>query len=120
MATLKQVAELVGVSRRTVDRVINNRGIVNPETEKRVRKAIEKLQYQPDQAGQMLAARKKGIRLAFCSLKGTAAVFHAEIRRGAAAKARELERMGIAVDFYDIDRDNPLFLYVSGKFSGSA
>ena len=29
MATIKQIAELAGVSRGTVDRVLNNRGSVN-------------------------------------------------------------------------------------------
>ena len=31
MVTIKQLAELCGVSRGTVDRVLNNRGKVNPE-----------------------------------------------------------------------------------------
>lgn len=30
MATIKEIAELAGVSRGTVDRVLNNRGSVNP------------------------------------------------------------------------------------------
>lgn len=116
MATLKQVAERAGVSRRTVDRVINNRGIVNPETEARVREALKELEYRPDETGQTLAAKKKDIHLAFCSLKGAAAVFHAEIRRGAKEKAKELERLGITVDFYDIDRDRPLKKEESDRF----
>ena len=33
MATMKEIAELSGVSRGTVDRVLNHRGIVNAETE---------------------------------------------------------------------------------------
>ncbi len=32
MATIKEIAELAGVSRGTVDRVLNNRGDVNSET----------------------------------------------------------------------------------------
>ena len=43
MITMKEIAALAGVSRGTVDRVINNRGSVNPETEQRVRSIIEAL-----------------------------------------------------------------------------
>lgn len=108
MATLKQVADRAGVSRRTVDRVMNQRGTVSPETAERVREALKELNYQPDQAGQVLAAKKKKIRLAFCSIKGEQSVIHEEIRQGAIRKARELKKMGITVDFYTINRDCPM------------
>ena len=36
--TIRQIAEESGVSRGTVDRVLNNRGKVRPEVEERVRK----------------------------------------------------------------------------------
>ena len=32
MTTLKEIADLAGVSRGTVDRVLNHRGSVNPKT----------------------------------------------------------------------------------------
>ena len=34
MVTIKQIADLCGVSRGTVDRVINERGNVKPETKR--------------------------------------------------------------------------------------
>ena len=37
MPTIKEIAELAGVSRGTVDRVLNNRGAVNPATAQKVR-----------------------------------------------------------------------------------
>ena len=40
-------AEESGVSRGTVDRVLNNRGKVRPEVEERVRKVAEELGYKP-------------------------------------------------------------------------
>lgn len=33
---MKEIARICGVSRGTVDRVVNNRGKVKPETEKRI------------------------------------------------------------------------------------
>lgn len=38
MATIKEIAALAGVSRGTVDRVLNDRGAVNPETAEKIRK----------------------------------------------------------------------------------
>jgi len=51
-ATMKQVAELSGASLKTVSRVINDEGNVNPELAARVMKAVEALGYRPNlQAG---------------------------------------------------------------------
>ena len=47
MATMKEIAELSGVSRGTVDRVLNHRGIVNAETERKVLEIAKLLDYQP-------------------------------------------------------------------------
>lgn len=108
MATLKQVAQRAGVSRRTVDRVLNQRGSVKLETAERVRSALRELNYCPDETGQVLAAKKRKLRLAFCSIKGETALLHEEIRQGAMKKAMDLEKLGVTVDFYTIDRKTPL------------
>ena len=44
--TMKQIAELSGVSRGTVDRVLNNRGRVRDEVAERVRQAAQELGYR--------------------------------------------------------------------------
>lgn len=59
MVTIKQIAELCGVSRGTVDRVLNDRGNVKPEKRQLVLETAKKLNYQPNPAGKALAARKK-------------------------------------------------------------
>ena len=46
MATMKEIAELSGVSRGTVDRVLNHRGIVNAETERKVLEIAKLLDSQ--------------------------------------------------------------------------
>ena len=57
--TIKQIAEMCGVSRGTVDRVLNNRGKVKKETEQMIRKIAEDLGYVPNMAGKVLAANRK-------------------------------------------------------------
>lgn len=59
MVTIKQIADLCGVSRGTVDRVINERGNVKPETKEHVLSMAKKLGYKPNPAGKALSARKK-------------------------------------------------------------
>ena len=67
--TIKKIAEKSGVSRGTVDRVLNNRGNVSPDTEAIVKKVAEELGYKPNIAGKALAARKKryNIGIILCS-----------------------------------------------------
>lgn len=62
MTTIREIAAIVGVSRGTVDRVINNRGGVKPETEARIRQAIESLNYSPNIAGKSLAIKRKELK----------------------------------------------------------
>lgn len=47
--TVKDIAQMAGVSVATVSRVINQNGRFSPETERRVREVIEKCHYQPNQ-----------------------------------------------------------------------
>ena len=46
--TLKDVAQLAGVSTKTVSRVVNNQGEISQETRERVQVAIEQLGYRPN------------------------------------------------------------------------
>lgn len=45
--TIQMVAEQARVSRGTVDRVINNRGLVRPEVRERILKTMQELEYRP-------------------------------------------------------------------------
>ncbi len=89
MATIKEIAELSGVSRGTVDRVLNNRGSVSKETAKRVREIAEKLNYTPNKAGLVLAAQKKNLKFGVI-LFNESNPFFCEVLNGVHAKAREL------------------------------
>lgn len=56
--TVKDIAELAGVSVATVSRVINQNGRYSAETERRVRQVIEEYDYQPNQLAKGLRQRK--------------------------------------------------------------
>lgn len=58
MASIRDVAKLAGVSITTVSRVINKRGRISKETEEKVWRAIEALQYQPNLLARGLRSQK--------------------------------------------------------------
>ena len=62
MATIKEIADLAGVSRGTVDRVLNKRGSVNPQTAQKIMEIVHALDYKPNRAGLVLAAQKKNLK----------------------------------------------------------
>lgn len=55
--TMKDVAALAGVSKKTVSRVINNSPLVNDATRKGIQGLIEEIGYQPDPQARGLASR---------------------------------------------------------------
>lgn len=96
MATIKEIAELAGVSRGTVDRVLNNRGDVSSETAEKVRAIVKKLAYKPNPAGIALAAQKKKylIGVILFSRKNP---FFDDVTQGFLDKAEELALYGCEI-----------------------
>lgn len=60
-ATMMQVANLAGVSSKTVSRVINKEPNVNFKTREKVVGAISKLNYRPLQTARILRTKKSGL-----------------------------------------------------------
>ncbi|RCX21674.1 LacI family transcriptional regulator [Fontibacillus phaseoli] len=58
MASIKDVANLAGVAVGTVSRVINNSGAVKPVTRKKVEKAIQELNYFPNEVARNFKMQK--------------------------------------------------------------
>lgn len=54
--TMQDVADLAGVSSKTVSRVVNNEPRVSPATREKINKIIEELNFQPNKSAQSLAA----------------------------------------------------------------
>ena len=55
--TIIDVARRAGVSKGTVDRVLHNRGEVSEKSARKVRKAIEELEYEPNLYASLLASK---------------------------------------------------------------
>ena len=58
--TLEQVAQVAGVSRATVSRVVNGAPNVDPDMQAAVRRAIEATGYVPNKAARSLVTRRTG------------------------------------------------------------
>ncbi len=56
--TIKEVANIAGVSTQTVSRVINGKPDVSPETRERIQKIIEELGYQPSALARSLIRQR--------------------------------------------------------------
>lgn len=89
MATIKEIADLAGVSRGTVDRVLNKRGAVNPQTAAKIREIANALHYKPNKAGMTLAAQKKKLKIGVI-LFGERNPFFDEVMRAVQKKSEEL------------------------------
>jgi DNA-binding LacI/PurR family transcriptional regulator len=105
--TLKQVAEVSGVSVRTVSNVVNGFHYVAPQTRRRVQSAIDALGYRPNAAARSLRTGRTGL-LALVVPELTQPYF-AELAR---AVVRHATAAGytVVLDQTDADRDRELDL----------
>ena len=108
MATMKEIAQICGVSRGTVDRVINRRGKVRPETERMILQAVERMGYTKSMLGRALSVKRSQpvIGVAMCS-EGNP--FFDDVYAGLARAEEELLPYGVTVERramrgYDVDR----------------
>lgn len=109
MATIKTIAKMAGVSRGTVDRVLNNRGLTSPETAEKIREIAKALNYTPNKAGKTLAIKRKNLKFGYIMFSGTDQnPFWADVMAGLNRKAAELEEYGVevAVRFSEVGNYN--------------
>ena len=98
MPTIKEIAELSGVSRGTVDRVLNNRGSVHPEKVKKILAIAKALNYSPNLAGKTLAVKKKQLKFGYILFSSTSSnPFFIDVVDGIKSRAAELSEYGISV-----------------------
>ncbi|WP_154792788.1 LacI family DNA-binding transcriptional regulator [Occultella kanbiaonis] len=85
--TIREVARLAGVSHQTVSRFLHDDPRVGPQSQVRIRTAIDQLDYRPNLVARAMRGRKTG-RLAFILPTGTA-VSSLEVLAGATTVAHE-------------------------------
>ena len=105
MISLEKIAELSGVSRRTVARALKDKSKVKPETLAKIEEVLKHYDYKPNLAARYLAAKSRNYKILFMLLRAKTSPFHAEIYQFARQKAQELESFGIKIDFFVLDRD---------------
>ncbi len=94
--TIKEIAQLCGVSRGTVDRVLNHRGKVKPETEALIMRTIRNMGYTKNIAGKALTVKKDApVFGALVSSEGNP--FFDEVIAGLRKAEQELADYGVTV-----------------------
>jgi len=90
------LAEIAGVSRGTVDRVLHGRPNVKPETREKVLEAIEKMQYSPNAAGRALALSNRTFSI--CAVLPDNPYF-SDVFTGIRSAAEELRDYNFSVEY---------------------
>lgn len=104
--TIKEIAIAAGVSRGTVDRVINGRGGVKPEIEQKIKKLIVEMNYTPNRAGKVLAALKKPMKIG-CFLPSIDNAFFDDIILGFNNAEDELADFGVSIELLQVKGFEP-------------
>ncbi|MCY9847898.1 LacI family DNA-binding transcriptional regulator [Pectobacterium polaris] len=90
MVSLKDVAQLAGVSMMTVSRVLNHPDTVRPETRKRVMQAVQTLNYIPDHSARKIRTQRNSASTIAILARDTATTpFSVEILLAIEQTARE-------------------------------
>lgn len=104
--TIKLIAELSGVSRGTVDRVLNNRPKVHPDKKERVLQVIRDLNYKPNLAARALVMNRKSLMLGIV-LPNWRGHFEQEVMRGIEAVREEMKVYGVEIAIERCGSDQP-------------
>ena len=108
MVTIKDIARLAGVSRGTVDRVLNHRGAVNPQTAEKILGIAKALNYTPNRAGKTLAAKKKRLKFGVILFSSTSSnPFFLDVVRGIEDRRGVLKEFGATVTVRYADIGDP-------------
>ena len=119
MATIREIAEIAGVSTATVSRIINGKGEASPETITRVLDLVKKLNYQPNQLAKSLSTRSSNLIAVI--LPNLTNPFFGELTT---ALEREAEKFGIQLLICNTDdrrdRVEQLFDFIINHYAFGA
>ncbi|MDR1913631.1 MAG: LacI family DNA-binding transcriptional regulator [Clostridiales bacterium] len=110
--TEREIAEIAGVSRGTVDRVIHNRGRVDPEVHRRVSQVAEEHGFTPSHMGRALALAKNPVKIGVI-VHLTKISFFQVVLQSLKEARQEIARLGgelIIKEQRDIDADEQMKL----------
>jgi LacI family transcriptional regulator len=92
---MKELARMAGVSRTTVDRVLNKRGRVNANTEDRIFDLARKMGYSPNLAAKSLSQKNKNYKIGCVINRGDNSFFD-DVITGIQAATQELSAFSIS------------------------
>lgn len=101
MITIKEIAELAGVSRGTVDRVLNKRGGVNRAVEERINRMVEQYGYKPNKTARALVNRKRLFTIGVISAT-VENVFFRDVLEGIRRAEEEVRELGISLRYMEV------------------
>ena len=96
--TLKDIADMAGVSPGTVDRALHNRGRVNQEVAERIRKIARELGYRPNAIAKGLSKRKDNMKITLILHISRTNFFFDDVMIGIKQGYDELIDYGISID----------------------
>ncbi|MFC5702675.1 LacI family DNA-binding transcriptional regulator [Cohnella faecalis] len=123
--TVKELARQIGVSVATLDRVLNNRGNVKPDTYRMVMEKIKEMNYTPNKSASFLSRKNEYVMaIVFPELPE---YFWNQVERGVQTAIDEFRDYGLHVHIirsekYDLDRQKAIFMELieSGKYDAIA
>ncbi len=86
--TMKEIAQIVGTSRGTVDRVFNYRGNVNKELEEKILAVAKEHNYVPNSTAKLLVASQKKVKIGVV-INSLGNVFFDDVLNGIESAGRE-------------------------------
>jgi LacI family transcriptional regulator len=101
MITIKEIASLAGVSRGTVDRVVNKRGSVSHTVEQRIRDIIRQHGFRPNRIARALVKKQKVQTIGMISAS-TENVFFRDVVEGMRRAHAEVKDYGIALAYREV------------------
>lgn len=99
--TIKEIAELAGVSIGTVDRALHNRGRVSAEVAQRIKEIAKEHNYEPSRAARALALSKNPIKIGVIAHL-TKTEFMKQVVSGISTATEEVEKLGAEVILHEI------------------
>lgn len=95
--TIKQIAEIAGVHRSTVDKVLHSREGVSEEVRQKIQTIIDELGYKPNVIGKALAFQKRPLIIAVVMLNVDALP---ELKLGIEEAYNEYSNYGLKIEYY--------------------